>query len=69
MLADIAREGTSVPPVDDAVFSGKLMVIGCLLFLVGITAGLMKWTETQYVLYVLGVAALLCSAAICFEVL
>lgn len=69
MLADIAREGTSVPPVDDAVLSGKLMVIGLLLFLVGITAGLMKWKEVQFVLYVLGLAALFGSAAIYFGAL
>lgn len=62
-LADIAREGTSVPP-EDAVLAGKAVAIGLIFFLVGITAGLMKWHEVQFTLYIVGLCSMLFGAAV-----
>lgn len=65
MLVSIVREGTSVPP-EDAFLAGRILVCGLLFFLVGMTVGLLKWKEIQFVLYIIGLVCLFGSAAIYF---
>lgn len=67
MLADLLREGTSIPG-QNVFLGGKIVVGGVIFLLIGIVAGLMRWRDTQLVLYVLGLAFIVLGAIVYFGV-